>query len=77
MHFASLGGVLLSIVHYLGGVLQSASHIVHHLSDTLQVPKSYYIRVVEARSAPGRGLVHEFGEQVHEPRVVKRSAVLP
>ena len=40
MHFASLGGVLLSVVHYLGGVLQSVSHIVHHLSDTLQVPKA-------------------------------------
>lgn len=40
MHFASLGGVLLSVIHYLGGVLQQAHHIVHQLSDTLQVPKS-------------------------------------
>jgi hypothetical protein len=40
MHLASLGGVLLSFVQYLGGVLQHASHIVHQLSDTLQVPKS-------------------------------------
>jgi hypothetical protein len=40
MHLVSLGGVLLSIVHYLGGVLQNASHIVHQLSDTLQVPKA-------------------------------------
>jgi len=40
MHFAYLGGVLLSVIHYLGGVLHHISHIVHQLSDTLQVPQA-------------------------------------
>lgn len=39
MHFATLGGVLLSFVHMLGGVLQHTTHFIHQL-DTLLIPKS-------------------------------------
>jgi hypothetical protein len=39
MHFATLGGVLLSLVHMMGGVLASASHTLHQL-DTLLIPKT-------------------------------------
>jgi len=32
--FASLGGVLLSIIHQFGGVLANIAHHVHTLIDT-------------------------------------------